>query len=203
MLLIGTHEEVQMNDLNKREDDDPKVQMSKAAQDEEPKTQPPDDVEAEISDLPTPYTPQNIIQTSEEAWITGTKVLQGNLIRGLQNYQTGLFQLKEKALLSQKRQEMIKQVTDQYIRFLREEARIASDAALQAHQAVLTKQLIELKASMYGKIADLAGVSTKEIEQIFQEHYSEITDESIRQKYAQFVLEKVFDLLDTTIDQKK
>lgn len=190
-----------MNDSNKPEKDISKVQMSEAAKKGQPSDQPSEIVEAEITDLQSQPTAHSITQTSEDAWITGTTVLQKNLIRGLQDYQTGLFQLKERALLSKKRQEMINQVTDQYIRFLREEARLASDVALQARGAVLNKQLLELKASMYGEIADLAGVSIREIESIFQEHYAGLTDESIKQKYAQFVFGRVFDLLDTSTNK--
>ena len=47
------------------------------------------------------------------------------------------------------------------------------------------------------KIADMTGESIRAIEQIFQQHISEMTDEKIKEKYAQFVFEKIIDLLET------
>jgi hypothetical protein len=187
-----------MNDSHNPNDENPKAQMSEAAnEEEETALESTDQDNADLVEITPSQTPQSIIQSSEDAWITGTKSLQRNLIRGLQEYKTGIFQIKEIALLSKKRQEMIVKVTDQYIRFLREEARLASDAALQAREVVLTKQLVELKSAMYGEIADMTGESIRAIEQIFQQHISEMTDEKIKEKYAQFVFEKIIDLLET------
>jgi|CXWL01.1.fsa_nt_gi hypothetical protein len=187
-----------MESSNNPTDDKPKVHISKVAQGDDPSAvAPAPSQEMGVRDLSTPQPPQNIIQVSEQAWIEGTQSLQKNLIRALQEYQGGWSRWKEKGLLAQKRQEMIGQVTEQYVRFLREEARITSDAAFEARRAILQKQLFELKANVYKEIADMAGVSLAEIEQIFQSHYAKLTDPMIQQQYAQFIMNRIADLLDT------
>lgn len=190
-----------MEPTNMPREDGEEVQISKVACDE------PQDSElvaaaAESSqnegvDLPAAPQPQTIIEASEQAWIEGTRGLQQNLMRALHTYQSGWFGWKERGLLAQKRQEMIRDVTEHYVRFLREEARITSDAAFQARRAVLLKQLLELKAAINKELADLAGVSIREIEAIFREHSAEIADEEFRKKYAQFTMDRLMDLLDT------
>jgi DNA-directed RNA polymerase subunit F len=179
----------------------PNIKISEIARSEKPKDSSSEEIingEPIITDnLPVVRQPQNIIRTSEQAWIEGTQGLQKNLIRGLQEYRSGILGWKERGLLSQKRQQMISEVTEQYIRFLREEARITSDAALQARRAILQKQLHELKGKLYTDIADIAGVTVSEIELVFQTHYAKLTDPEIQKFYAKFVWEKIADLLDT------
>lgn len=141
--------------------------------------------------------PREIGPASEQAWIEGTRGLQLNLIRALREYKSGWSGWMERGLLAQRRQELLRDVTEQYVRFLREEARLTTDAALQARRAVLARQLIEFKAGIYRELADLTGVSIREIERIFREHSAAIEDEELRRKYARFTMDRLADLLDT------
>lgn len=184
------------NHTSNKKGETPKAKISEVAQGETKSPETTDETQGNSDNLAVIKQPKNIMQASEQAWIEGTQSLQSNLIRGLQEYQTGLSGWKERGLLAQKRQQMISEVTEQYVRYLREEARISSDAALQARSAILQKQLHELKGQLFVDIADMAGVTVFEIEQVFQANYAKLTDPEIQKMYAQFVFAKIADLLD-------
>ncbi len=184
------------NQTSNKKGETPKAKISEIAQGENKSPEATDETQGNPDNLAVIKQPKNIMQASEQAWIEGTQSLQQNLIRGLQEYQTGLSGWKERGLLAQKRQQMISEVTEQYVRYLREEARMSSDAALQARSAILQKQLHELKGQLFVDIADMAGVTVFEIEQVFQANYAKLTDPEIQKMYAQFVFAKIADLLD-------
>lgn len=137
-----------------------------------------------------------LAESAESAWLEGTRLLRRNMIRSLQEYQSGLAGWSERSLLARRRERMLSEVTEQYVRFLREEARLTSDAVLQAREAGLKRQLLELKARLYREVADMAGAAAGDIERIFQSRQAELASPEVRRAYAEFVMSKIMDLLD-------
>ncbi len=97
---------------------------------------------ASATDLPARAAP-NILESSDNAWLEGTRGLQRNLIRQLQEAKASW---SEGRLIGKMRQQVIAQVTEQYVEFLREEARLTSQAALQARKSYLERELLIIKS---------------------------------------------------------
>lgn len=141
-----------------------------------------------ITIKPTP----NILDSSDNAWLEGTRGLQRNLIRQLQEARASFW---EGRLIGAKRQQVIKEVTEQYVMFLREEARMTSETALQARKTYLERELLNIKSGITKELADMTGKSIRDIEEIFQSHVSQLETEELRNAYARYVLNKIFDLM--------
>ena len=134
-----------------------------------------------------------LVRNPEMAWMEATSGLQGNLIRALQEYKTSR---RDRQALAPHRQRMIDEVTTQYVDYLREEARLASEAALKARDAVLRQELTKLRAHLFTQLADITGNAVTEIESIFQAHAAKISSPVLQEAYARFIMSKIFDLLD-------
>jgi len=134
----------------------------------------------------------NILDASDNAWLEGTRGLQRNLIRQLQEAKSSW---SEGRLIGAKRQQVISEVTDKYVMFLREEARMTSEAALQARKSYLARELLSIQAEIKKELADMTGKSVKEIEAIFREHVSQIQTEELQKAYARYVFNHIFDLM--------
>ncbi|RMG20943.1 MAG: hypothetical protein D6732_27815 [Methanobacteriota archaeon] len=153
---------------------------------------PPDDAENRALVL-TKRTDHIVVQDPDMAWIQATQSLQRNLIRSLQEYK---LTWRQKRSLAAQRERMIQEVADQYVSYLREEAKLASDAALKAREAILRQELAKLRSQLYTELAELTGSTVTEIEKIAQEHISEMTSPIIQEAYAKFIMTKIFDLLE-------
>lgn len=134
-----------------------------------------------------------IIPTPDLAWIEATQGLQTNLVRSLREYKLGF---AGKRALQRERERMIKEVTEQYVDYLREEARLASKAALEARDSLLRQELAKLKSTLFVELADITGATVIEIERIAQGHLARINSPDIQRAYAQFVMSKIFNLLE-------
>jgi len=143
---------------------------------------------AALSVKPTP----NILDASDNAWLEGTRGLQRNLIRQLQEAKASW---SEGRLIGSMRQQVIKEVTEKYVMFLREEARMTSEVALQARKSYLERELLVIKADITKELVDMTGKSLREIETIFQDNVSQIQTEELRNAYAKYIFDKVFDLM--------
>lgn len=133
------------------------------------------------------------IRNPEVAWMVATRSLQSNLIHSLQDYRTTW---RDRKAIATERQRLIEEVTVQYVDYLREEAKLASIAALKARDAVLRQELAKLRANLFTELADITGRAVVEIETIFQEHATRIHSPLLQEAYARFIMAKVFDLLE-------
>jgi hypothetical protein len=133
------------------------------------------------------------ISNADVAWMEATRGLQNNLIRSLQNYKTGW---RDRRIVAEHRQRMVDEVMTQYVDYLREEAKLASQAALQARDAVLRQELAKLRAGLFTQLADITGKAVNDIEQIFQGHAATLTSPFLQEAYAKFVINKVLELLE-------
>jgi len=159
---------------------------------EQPQDPPPRDIESQAL-VPDKRTGQAIVRDSDMAWIEATQGLQRDLIRSLQEYK---MTWRQKRSLASQKERMIREVADQYVTYLREEAKLASDAALKARGAILRQELARLRSQLYTELADLTGATVAEIERIAQEHTSEMTSPAIQKAYAKFIFAKILDLLE-------
>lgn len=150
--------------------------------------------EAQVADLsPASLTRKAIMRTPEVAWMEATRGLQGSLIRSLRDYKTTW---RDKSAIASHRQRMIDQVTSQYVDYLREEAKLASDAALKARDAILRQELTKLRAQLFTQLADITGKAVLDIETIFQDYAARISSPMLQEAYARFIMNKVLDLLE-------
>ena len=133
------------------------------------------------------------MRNPDVAWMVATRGLQNNLIRSLQDYRTTW---RDKKAIAAERQRLIEEVTVQYVDYLREEAKLASAAALKARDAVLRQELAKLRASLFTELADITGRAVTEIEEVFQTHAARINSPVLQEAYARFIMTKVFDLLE-------
>lgn len=138
-------------------------------------------------------TGQTIIHNPDIAWIEATQGLQRNLIRSLQDHKAT--RADKKALAAQ-RERMITEVTEQYVVYLREEAKLATKAALQARDSMLRQELAKLKATLFIELAEITGTTVVEIERVAQIYSAQMTSPMIQQAYARFIMSKIFDLLE-------
>jgi len=143
----------------------------------------------------TAGTPQRPVapRNPEIAWMVATRGLQSNLIRSLQDYRTTW---RDRRAVATERQRLIEEVTAQYVDYLREEAKLASEAALKARDAVLRQELAKLRATLFTQLADITGRAVVEIETIFQEHAAKIKSPVLQEAYARFIMTRIFDLLE-------
>lgn len=162
-----------------------------------PEQEPPSSlVPAVIIPAGTPQLPikagQNLLQSSDEAWLEGTRTIQRNLIRQLQESKSSWW---ERRLIGQVRQQVIREVAEKYVMYLREEAKMTSEAALQARRVYLERELLELKLGIKQELADMIGKSIAEIDAIFQSRVAQIQTEALRNAYALYVMTQIYDLL--------
>jgi len=140
----------------------------------------------------TIQTTPNILEASDNAWLEGTRVLQRNLIRQLQEARASF---REGRLIGQMRQQVIREVTEKYVMFLRQEAKLTSEIALQARKTYLEKELVTIKSRIRKELADITGKSIREINGVFQSHVSQIDSEELRNAYATHIINKIFELM--------
>lgn len=145
----------------------------------------------ELSSVPNPS--YAVVHQQDVAWLEATQGLQSNLLRSLRDYKS---RRKERNLMATQRERMITEVTDHYIKYLREEAKLSSDAALSARDSILRQELAKLRQKLFTELADLVGVTVKDIEQIAKSHMKDIESPAIRQAYAKFVMDKILTLLE-------
>jgi hypothetical protein len=129
----------------------------------------------------------------EIAWMVATRGLQANLIHSLQDYRTTW---RDKKAIAVERQRLIEEVTVQYVDYLREEAKLASAAALKARDAILRQELTKLRANLFTQLADITGRAVVDIESIFQDHAAKINSPALQEAYAKFIMTKILDLLE-------
>lgn len=166
------------------------IDIGKVSQ-EKPSAKREDMEQTEI--VPVAMPGQAIIPNPDLAWIEATQGLQANLVRSLREYKLGF---SGKRALGRERQRMVKEVTEQYVDYLREEARLSSKAALEARDSLLRQELAKLKSKLFVELADITGATVTEIERIAQGHLARITSPEIQQAYAQFIMGKIFNLLE-------
>ncbi|MEZ4733952.1 MAG: hypothetical protein R3E79_43220 [Caldilineaceae bacterium] len=143
--------------------------------------------------LTSTHTRSIAVSNADVAWMEATRGLQNNLIRSLQNYKTGW---RDRKIIAEHRQRMVDEVMTQYVDYLREEAKLASQAALQARDAVLRQELAKLRAGLFTQLADISGKAVNDIEEIFQGHAATLTSPFLQEAYAKFVMNKVLELLE-------
>lgn len=141
----------------------------------------------------TSYTRSVVATNADVAWMEATRGLQNNLIRSLQQYKTGW---RDRRIVAEHRQRMVDEVMKQYVDYLREEASLAAQAALQARDAVLRQELAKLRANLFTQLADITGKAVNDIESIFQDHAASLTSPFLQEAYAKFVMNKVLELLE-------
>ncbi len=133
------------------------------------------------------------LRNPEIAWMVATRGLQANLIHSLQDYRTTW---RDKKAIAVERQRLIEEVTVQYVDYLREEAKLASAAALKARDAILRQELTKLRANLFTQLADITGRAVVDIEGIFQDHAAKINSPILQEAYAKFIMTKILDLLE-------
>jgi hypothetical protein len=138
---------------------------------------------------------QVVTRNPDLVWLEATQGLQNDLLRTLRTYKMGRSDRQAVAL---HRKRMIADVSEQYVNYLREEAKLASNMALAARDSLLRQELTRLKARLFVELADLTGRAVGEIERIAQSHHTKLTSPAIQQAYATFIMSKIFDLLDQT-----
>ncbi len=141
----------------------------------------------------TPNPAYSVVHQQDVAWLEATQGMQSNLLRSLRDYKS---RRKERNLMAVQREHMITEVTEQYVKYLREEARLSSEAALSARDSMLKQELAKLRQKLFTELADLIGVGIKDIEQIAKNHLKDIESPAIRQAYAKFVMDKILMMLE-------
>jgi hypothetical protein len=168
-----------------------RIDIGKLAQGQPDELLPPDsDQSYALTPVPNPTT---VIHQQDIAWIEATQGLQRNLIRSLQDYKATR---ADRRALAVQRERMITQVTENYVVYLREEARLSSEVALKARDSILKTELAKLRAKLFAELADITGVAVVEIERIAQGYSGKINSPAIQQAYAKFVMDKILDLLE-------
>src|SRR5258706_10684921 len=119
-----------------------KFDLGRMAQGDEP-----DDVDANALALsPAPANPAyTVVQNHDLAWIEATQGLQRGLIRSLQDYKLSW---AGRRMVSAQRERMLAEVTEHYVTYLKEEARMASQAALHARDSMLRQELAKMRAKL-------------------------------------------------------
>jgi hypothetical protein len=134
-----------------------------------------------------------VIQHQDLAWIEATQGLQHNLIQSLQDYKMSW---TDRRAIGAQRQRMIAEVTEQYANYLKVEAKLASQAAIQARDSILRQELAKLRAKLFVELADITGTAVVEIERLAQGFSSKLTSPAIQHAYARFVMSKILALLE-------
>lgn len=180
-----------------KKNDPRKIDIAKQAQGEDASQNPPPISPENMGDAEAgPLVPvgnQSVIQDPDLAWIDATDSLRKNFIRSLQDYKMTWGQ---KRALDRERERMIREVTQQYVDYLSGEAELATKAALSARDSVLRQELAKLRAKLFVELAGIAGIGVTEIERIAQSYSAQITSPAIRQKYADFIMKKILELLE-------
>ena len=94
------------------------------------------------------------------------------------------------------RERMISEVTENYVKYLREEARLSSEVALKARDSILKQELAKLRAKLFTELAEITGVAVVDIERIAQSFSGKMMSPAIQQVYAKFVMDKILELLE-------
>jgi len=143
---------------------------------------------------PAPANPAYaVIQHQDIAWIEATQGLQRNVIRSLQEYKVSW---AGRRALGVQRERVISEVTEHYVNYLKEEARMSSQAALQARDSLLRQELARLRAKLFVELAEVTGTAVVEIERLAQGFSAKLNTPVIQQAYAKFVISKIFALLE-------
>lgn len=142
---------------------------------------------------PTANPAYAVIQHQDLAWIEATQGLQRNLIRALQDYK--MTWTERRAVIAH-RERVIAEVTEHYVNYLREEAKMATQAAIQARDSILRQELARLRAKLFVELADVTGSAVVEIERLAQSFTSQLVSPAIINAYARFVMKKILALLE-------
>jgi transcriptional regulator with XRE-family HTH domain len=143
---------------------------------------------------------QDVLNVGQDTWMIATKSFQNNLIRSLQEYRTSII---DDIHIGIKRREMITQVTAEYTAYLREQAKLTSQIALKTQKAVLERQLREIQGEMFEQMAEIVGSSVANISKIMNKKKNEIDSPILQEAYAQYVMTKVFELMEMEIQKDK
>lgn len=128
----------------------------------------------------------------EQAWLDATQILQRNIISSLRSPELSW---SERRTATRIRREAMQRVSTQYIEFLEKEAALSSEAALDARRTMLQRHLKEIKANILTEMADVLGLSIRQLEDVFAEHAAKIQTPAFQQLYAQFVTQKLEQLM--------
>jgi len=179
-----------------------KTDIGKMAQGEDPNQNSSEDTHTEFSNqngqpanIIISDTAHNrpVVYNSDIAWIEATQGLQKDLLRSLRDYKVTR---SEKRALANQRERLISEVTEQYVRYLSEEAKLASEAAIKARDSILKQELAKLRAKLFTEIAEIAGVAVVEIERIAKNYTDQLTSPTLQQIYAKFIMTKIIELLE-------
>lgn len=141
----------------------------------------------------TPRNPNYSVIHPDIAWIEATRGLQSNLLRSLQNYKQTR---GERGVLADQRKRMLGEVTEQYINYLRDEAKLASKAALEARDSMLRQELAKLRSELFTELAGIVGSAVVEIEQIHNTYASKLSNPAFKEAYEKFVMGRILTLLE-------
>lgn len=175
-------------------DDNPRFDIGKLAQGEQRESEAalePTDPRSIMS--PTANPAYAVIQHQDLAWIEATQGLQRNLVRALQDYK---MTWTERRAVTAHRERVIAEVTEHYVNYLREEAKMATQAAIQARDSILRQELARLRAKLFVELADITGSAVVEIERLAQTFTGQLTSPAIINAYARFVMKKILALLE-------
>lgn len=173
---------------------DDRIDIGKLAQGQEPdEPSPQQQLEASNALMPVPSPSYNVVHQQDIAWIEATQGLQRNLIRSLQDYKATR---ADRRAMAVQRERMISEVTENYVKYLREEARLSSEVALKARDSILKQELAKLRATLFTELAEITGVAVVDIERIAQSFSGKIMSPAIQQVYAKFVMDKILELLE-------
>ncbi|MEP7284281.1 MAG: hypothetical protein ABI947_00775 [Chloroflexota bacterium] len=167
--------------------------LGKLAQDSAPEDSNTEFINSEVTTLASATPAYAIVQNQDLAWVEATQGLQRGLIRSLQDYKTTW---TGRRMISTQRERMLAEVTEHYVNYLKEEARMASQAALQARDSLLRQELAKLRAKLFVELADITGSAVVEIERLAQGFTNKLSSPMIQQAYARFVISKILALLE-------
>jgi len=170
-----------------------KFDIGKMAQDEQTSSAVPLESESGSALAPSRNPAYSVIQSQDLAWIEATHGLQRNLIQSLQDYKASW---ADRRAIGMQRQRMIAEITEQYANYLKTEAKMASQAAIQARDSLLRQELAKLRAKLFVELADITGTAVVEIERLAQSFSNKLTSPAIQHAYAKFVMDKILALLE-------
>jgi hypothetical protein len=170
-----------------------RVDIGKMAQGDTDAVAPDEQGNGSTALTPASTPAYTVIQHHDLAWIEATQGLQRNLIRSLQDYKMNWM---DRRAIAAHRERMVTEVTEHYVNYLKEEARLSSQAALQARDSMLRQELARLRATLFVELADITGTAVVEIERLAQGFTNRLSSPAIIQAYARFVMSKILALLE-------
>jgi hypothetical protein len=156
----------------------------------------PNDDDGIVPPPPHPLTPvrqaQGVALTQgERVWLDATQTMQNTFLANIRSTRTSF---AERRATNEQRAMIMRELGQQYLRYVESEAKLSSDAALKARRAVLEHELLRMRSQLYTEMAQITGKTLVQIEKIFLNNLSQMTLPAFRDAYTNLIMQKILEI---------